>query len=353
MNKKLLIGLLCLVLSGLLLFGCGKVVKVKEAIGTGNITGVMYAADGITRIGGVKVSIPGSAIDTLSAADGSWTLKDVPLSSATETKDVNAEVGSWKITFKVNCEIGKTVSVPAANTTFSQSNLVSPVQLAVISGNYDSIEDVIDKLGYSSLRTTIQFSDLNDYSYISNFEAIFINCGIMPSPEAAAIANLKKFVEVAGKSLYVSDWAANFLEETWPSYIDFYGSDGVAASTPEDIELAKVGREEITVEAVVEDSILKMYVLSKEVASIFYDLDYWVVISAEGTGTNVLLRGTPEVHVTSTTYDFFPHSPLAVRFQPAGPTKGTVLYTTFHNEPQEELVSEDAKKILNYFIMHL
>ncbi|MBI4680620.1 MAG: hypothetical protein HY753_05290, partial [Nitrospirae bacterium] len=199
------------------------------------------------------------------------------------------------------------------------------------------------------------------------FEAIFINCGASTSNfTSTAETNLKNFVEVAGKSLYASDWAAAFVEPLWPSAIDFYGSNSTATATAESISAAKVGTGSKTVEATVIDSNLINNVLGKSTISIYYDLGGWVVISGEGTDTTVLLRGSPTISGSSANVlsesvrasgisasGTASDEPLAVQFKPAGASKGTVVYTTFHNEAQENLVTADMEKMLQYFIITL
>lgn len=113
--------------------------------------------------------------------------------------------------------------------------------------------------------------------------------------------------------------------------------------------------------------------LGKTTASVYYNLGIWVVISSEGTGTDVLLTGSPEVYTDYWTQSgvssFSPRSghsrifsgtaartleavPLAVKFKPVS-SGGTVIYTTFHNEAQESDLTPDAKKILQDFIFTL
>ena len=158
------------------------------------------------------------------------------------------------------------------------------------------------------------------------------------------------------------------MERLWPTAINFYGT--VDPTTYESTATAKVGTGSQTVEATVVDTTLRDYVLGKSTMSIFYDLSSWVVISSEGTGTDVLLRGTFNTYASgindlqtersniraaglAASTLSLANKPLAVKFQPAGSTKGTVIYTTFHNEAQEEFVTNDVKNVLKDFIFTL
>ena len=46
------------------------------------------------------------------------------------------------------------------------------------------------------------------------------------------------------------------------------------------------------------------------------------------------------------------NSPLVVSYKP-NPTAGNVVFTTFHNVEQEELIGEEMKLILKYLVFML
>jgi len=290
--------------------------------------------------------------------NGSFTLQGDWIVAGTYT--LVAEKGSFSLEFTVTVE-------EDGQTTESGSQEVSPTDpgatipdLGVIKGSYDRIENIITDLGYGY--TTLEVADLDNYLYISTFEAIFINCGYTGDYlTTSRETNLQNFVETAGGSLYVSDWAADYIQAIWPTAINWYGGS---------VNAAKQGAEQ-TLEATVVDTILQT-LLGKSTADIYYDLGSWVIISSEGTGTDVLLSGNPGVSqvfsVNTPDLDLrvdrvrtfsegiagtLEAVPLAVKFQPGGASKGTIIYTTFHNEAQEEAVTEDARRILEEFIFRL
>jgi hypothetical protein len=86
-------------------------------------------------------------------------------------------------------------------------------RIAYVSGNYDSIEDIITSLGYNV--EVITYSQLSDYNLVAQYDIIFLNCGSIPSSNPinnnpTATNNLAKFVTNGG-SLYASDWSVAYL----------------------------------------------------------------------------------------------------------------------------------------------
>lgn len=344
------------------LYACGLTGGGEGVEGT--ITGYIYAADGTTPIGGATVYLKTDSTKIATTdANGAFTLEGDWIVSGTFT--LVAEKGEFKIEFTVTVTSdGSATDTGTKEVTPGETGVTVP-DLGVIKGVYDSIGKVISDLGYSY--TTIEVSDLDNYTYISTFEAIFINCGYGNYGTIVDVgsreANLLKFVTEEGNSLYASDWAGDVIEAIWPDAIVWYGGS---------VSNAKRGNSQ-TLEVAVVDSDLQT-VLGKTTAEVYYDLGSWVVISSEGTGTDVLLTGSPEV-----SYDYWSSSnissyspradrlrtfsetvaatleavPLAVKFQPGGSSKGTVIYTTFHNEAQTEDVTADALKILKDFVFTL
>lgn len=351
-NGKFRIALLggMLILVSLFVFACG-----QASSSGGKITGKVLAADGVTTIAGASVSLKtDSSKSTTTGSDGSFTLQGDWITAGTYT--LLAEIGSFKLEFSVTvASDGATTDVGNKEIDPADPGATIP-KLAVIQGSWDEIETIISSLGYTY--STIYVTDVNNnYTGISTFDAIFIDCGTTGSSlTSSGEANLKAFVETHGGSVYASDYAGDYIEKTWPSAVVWYGGS---------VDAAKVGVGSTTLDATVVDVNLQT-VLGKSTASIFYDLGSWVIISSEGTGTTVLLKGDPLVYSTysvgasgvrassvkaaSTTIT---NKPLAIKFQPGGALKGTVIYTTFHNEAQETLVTPDAKKILQNFIFSL
>ncbi|MFC1571935.1 carboxypeptidase regulatory-like domain-containing protein [Candidatus Margulisiibacteriota bacterium] len=352
-----------LIAVSLLVYGCGSASVTGEE---GIITGTIYAADGETAIVGATVYLKSdSTKSTTTDINGEFTLEGDWIVAGTYT--LVASKGEFILEFSVTvAESGSTTDGGSQEVTPTDPNATIPDIGVVLkdSGSdtpYDYIQDIITDLGYSY--TTIEVSDFDDYDYISTFEVIFINCSHYAGTAltASGEANLLSFVETAGQSLYISDWAATYVQEIWPNAVTWYGST---------VSNAKVGNIQ-TLETTVVDTDLQT-VLGKSTAEVYYNLSSWVVISSEGTGTSVLLSGDPTVYSAysvnaaqgsrsrsgmkaasddvAATLDAVP---LVVKFQPGGASKGTVIYTTFHNEAQEDEVTADARKILQDFIFSL
>lgn len=201
--------------------------------------------------------------------------------------------------------ISTLVNAKSAYTIDSDSCDFDIANMAVVTGHYDDIQNVLAKLGYGSVTsygvlddskpfdfTLIDGNNSLDDSLYDNFEdfvidvdnltpydIIFINCGNSTerlSTDSTVMANLQEYVENGGK-LYVTDWSYMFLEQAFSSFMNFFsgGDDADTAETP--IYAAKVGRGGITSDATVNDDTManwldNVYVNSGEVKYYCYSL---------------------------------------------------------------------------------
>lgn len=216
-----------------------------------------------------------------------------------------------------------------------------PLKIGITPAGFDDIGMLLKSFGYNI--TVISLSDLLNYSTITAFDIIALNCaGDLEDYASQSKNNLKNFVENGGK-LYASDWAYIFIEEAFPDYIDFpaYPQIGDAQTT----------------KAHISDQNLSKYLGVTE-AEIVYDLDAWVVIDNVSSSTNVLISGdvsssgyksslispqTRSSQINKSISSINSVRPLAVSFNYGN---GSVVYTTFHNESQ---INESVRHILEYF----
>jgi hypothetical protein len=252
--------------------------------------------------------------------------------------------------------------------------------LAVLRGDYDDIGGVIDELGFEFVDVCGSWGAhraarelLSDYRNIDQFDIIFVNCatGIdlrATNPEVDLIKeNMRRFVSDGG-SLYVSDLAADFIEQLWPDYIDFVASNPrpyeaeqccvcvdcppeciledptpPSSNCPEPNPLPEncreprsaSGRGEVgVVEAHVISPFLQQY-LETDSFPIDFNAGGWVQIESVSAEVEVLVQSDDR--------------PLMVLFEP-GERGGRVAYTSFHNHVQ---ASDSMLAILRALIFRL
>jgi len=208
----------------------------------------------------------------------------------------------------------------AASTSDTESCDFDIAKIAVVTGHYDEIQNVLAKLGYGTINSSGRLdqsapfdftlidgnNSLNDSLYdnfedfvmdldnLTPYDIIFINCGNSSealSTNSTVKANLKQYVEEGGK-LYVTDWAYMFLEQPFPDFMDF-SRGGSDVNTPEaPITAAKIGKGGITSDVTVHDSTManwldQVYVNPGSIVDDCYTLPK----SAEGTQGGRNLNG--------------------------------------------------------------
>ena len=202
---------------------------------------------------------------------------DVDLVGATNTVFLTVAKGAFQNTIQVTLSPGETQSVVG---DIPITDVDNPEKLAVVTGGSDSMETVLTRAGFApdifdgtSLDDTYpSFLSLDDIypSFLSLFEdgdasgspdiydydIVFINCGnvfeFQVLNDAAKVAILKNYVAIGGR-LYVTDQAYNFVEQVFPEYIDFYGSDDTPAHLPEAMYAALRGIGGVTYNATIDN----------------------------------------------------------------------------------------------------
>ena len=209
---------------------------------------------------------------------------------------------------------------------------VGDLKLAVVDGDWDSIEEILDYLGFPYDFYTASAGEalVSDPTALAPYDAIFLNCGASYDLwSGAATTGLRDYAFGGGK-VYASDWAYIMIERAFPDMIHF---------VDEELGGPKVGQAD-TVKGEILDPALKD-VMGDEV-DLYYQLGAWVVADDVGKESSVMIQGD-----APTTAGSIPDAPLTIR-APEG--KGTALYTTFHNEAQ---ATSDAKEILFEFVLNL
>ncbi|WP_291132606.1 hypothetical protein [Flavobacterium sp. UBA7682] len=203
MKKQLLI----LLLSMLTLVSCSDDSNNSSGQKTGKLRGKVTTINTHKAVGGALVF----AFDdekniyyTYSNATGDFEL-DTPIGD----RVVHIQTGdgsNFRTTINVVVQENQTQQLEEASLRLDQV-----ARVAYVNGSFDNIEDIIASLGYEAEQIT--FSQLSDYSVVSQYDIIFLNCGSISGNIAnntTVTNNLATFVTNGG-SLYASDWSVAYL----------------------------------------------------------------------------------------------------------------------------------------------
>ncbi|MBX2803142.1 MAG: carboxypeptidase-like regulatory domain-containing protein [Myxococcales bacterium] len=311
-------------------------VPTTLAEGLGGISGQICAPDSNTWVAGAEVSIEHDEGVSSDITDGvgAFTLVDVPPGE----HEVTAIKGSYSLAFTVTVVADQVTELPVPECIQQGS-----VKVAVVTGDFDSIEDIIADLGIDhdliDGKGNGYRSFLTDPDRMAQYDSIFFNCGfgLGGGLPAATADNLAAYVRQGG-NVYASDWAYEIVERTWPNKQRFLseskGYYGVL-----------VGNESV-VDATVLDPVLAE-LIDGDTARIDYAVGGWAVV--EQTNAEVLLEGrvtySPGYYYKGN--EVLNRAPLAHRFVDG---EGTVIFTTFHNERQR---TPDMTTILQDIVLSL
>lgn len=335
---------------------------------TGALSGRICAdANGINTgqghwLAGARVYIDtgGQTYQTTTAADGSFTLSDVPVGQYT----LNVQKGSFAASAQV--------TVTANQTTQLDPVCIQPTtRLGVVTGQFDAVQDVLANLGFTvgaclpadmpgcpaSLDPTgnVTLIDGSTSAYITQlledptemgkFDVLFFNCGLadayMTSAPPDAVQNLQAWVK-SGKAIYVSDWAYEILRVAFPGVLNFYGD----ASVP---HAANVGMLNNALSATIVEPILADVVGTGSI-SLDYNKGDWVVLQPTQPSTvRVWVKGNPAIDTNGdgTADTTLSNAPLLVTTSVG---QGRIVFTTFHVHQQ---TSSQMQRILEFIVFEL
>jgi hypothetical protein len=254
----------------------------------------------------------------------------------------------------------------------AELNVDDGKRFLVVTGAYDRIQDAMQ-------RNNIDFFDLadgcvgadddgvvganecqpgdfwtanvfGDYERLANYDAVFVNCGANERDWTGADLplyvreNLRRYISEGNGNLYVSDWAYELVEQTWPDKIDFLGDDNTENT-------AQFGNEG-TITARAEDPALRTWLqedgIDPDAVTINLAFGDGVVVERVAADVTVYVRADREYRSGggATT---FPDSPITMGFTEGS---GQVFFTSFHQE-QDEAVNGPEDSVLSYVVVQL
>ncbi len=330
---------------------------VTPTDGYGDISGRVCDPTGYTWLEGATVFVNVYDVDgwlievkmTLTDKDGWWSLSELPTGSAHE---VMIQKGTEVIeTHTVDVRSGRT-------TKLDEPPCLDPstLDIAVIAGNYDDFDQVLDHMGIAdyAIIDGLDQAQLEDFllnpTAMADYDLIFFNGGALEegivydtadstNPLPAEIQqNLRDFVE-AGGSVYASDWAYDVIVQTWPGRLDFLGAEGTPNS-------AQLGSSQ-TVNARVSNYAMSEFLEAEgDYVPVVFDLPVWPPVVQVSSTVSTHLVADVEYRENGVTL-YQAASPLLVSFNGGG---GRVVFSSYRMVAND---SEDMVKVMKYVMFAL
>jgi len=321
----------------------------------GSIKGRVCAPNANVFVNDARVWVEGSgcdgapfAIETTSAADGTYYLLDVPCGTHT----VNIEKGSFATSHPVPVVSGELLDVTGAANKLCFGS--SAARIAVMAGTWDDMGGLLEQLGLrydfynengdaGSDGSIVEL--LSDPQRLQGYDILFANCGgttgWLPQDEPQVMPNVKDFV-LQGGSLYMSDYAWVLGEWSFPDKVEWYDNDD--PSSMGDSDSPQVIPSGLRVNATIADGALAGY-LGKNTIAIEFDQGPQIAPVSVANGAFAHVVGDINVPLEFS----IPNAPLTLSYVPADGA-GRVIYTNFHNDAQ---ATADMLTILNYLVFTL
>lgn len=292
----------------------------------GAVRGTIVLPDGTTPVAGAWVYVPpvGAPADsppedavasTRTAVDGTFSLLDAPVGE----QEIRLAKGAWRKTVAVTVPAAASVDVPTSDTGLVATTEGGLPQIAVVTGRFDRLQDVLAKLGVGELdasgRVTTETAPFDLYdgdgalgeafpeasdlfadpTLLATYRLIVLNCGAGETPldDPATAANLRAFVAAGGR-LLATDWAYDFLEQSVPEAVDYLG-DGADPGVAETRGAAEVGESVTFVSATPLDETCAAWLAARSALTsgnlrVSGFLPSWAVIDSAGAGATAWLE---------------------------------------------------------------
>ncbi len=272
---------------------------------------------------------------TTTDGDGNYALYDVPAGS----HQMTIESGSFETQEPVAVYEGETTNLHSESAKICLES--GSVDIAVIDGSMDDIQSILDNIdveydvvgssGTMEPGTEGAAQFLEDPNEFFQYDILFVECSSLwgslesnMSYDIEAIKdNIREFVEM-GNSLYVSDWAYEFIREPIPEALDFHGDN------------ARVGNGGDHVSEIVSSEFQTL--LGTDTTTL--DLTtMWAVAVSAGSSSNVHFAADVDTG-TQTYWD----APLMAGYESSA--GGRAIYTAFHNENQNDAQIEEIMEFV-------
>jgi hypothetical protein len=252
---------------------------------------------------------------------GTWTLE----LTGNRTYDIYVQDGDVVIDqFPVAVLEGEHMDLP-------EPACFGPVEasVAVVSGDYDNLADLLPELGISSwTRVNGQTGDeitqfFLDEEGLAAFDIVFLDGGHLeqgvfygPEPDVSGVNRaIRRYVKNGG-TLFASDWSYDVVEINWPDAVEFRGDDTVP-------DAAQLGDIAMVSARAMDDGFAA--VLGTDVVDVSYDYAVWPVIEDVAPDVTVYLEGDAPWRAGQDT-GVVAHSPLLVGFSEGS---GMVYLSTY------------------------
>lgn len=318
-----------------------------EQCGPGDIDGQTCRPDGGV-LPGAEVTVEGYDCEgnhftesTSADGEGYYYFEDIDSGE----HELTIETGSFSVTDDVLVVKDQVTNLKGENSKVCLQG--TEVEIAVIIGTWDDIPSLLNGMniqhdiinpGGGNADAVANF--LSDIDAMNEYDIIFVECN---SPwDFSSFSynmediknNVRTYIEM-GNSLYASDYAYDYVQDSMPGVIKWYNEETGGAPTS-----GTAGEYPVDV---VSDDMLTL--LGTSTTDINFNLGGWAIAEDGGPGTTVHFRsqagsdccsGVEEAALMTTYHDLI--------------GDGRLIYTSFHNSAQ---VSGDMQQILEFMIFQL